>query len=118
MVINRGYILMNEYLLYGIIALIVIVILAFIFLKVMKNKQPKQVSAADIPVDVNSIIEAVGGKTNIKETTATSSKVTFLLSEISILLKSFSISKEAPISISRSFAVTTSSASSKSFTDS
>ena len=35
---------MNEYLLYGIIALIVIVILAFIFLKVMKNKQPKQVS--------------------------------------------------------------------------
>ena len=53
MVINRGYILMNEYLLYGIIALIVIVILAFIFLKVMKNKQPKQVSAADIPVDVN-----------------------------------------------------------------
>lgn len=43
---------MNEYLLYGIIALIVIVILVFIFLKVMKNKQPKQVSAADIPVDV------------------------------------------------------------------
>ena len=35
---------MNEYLLYGIIALIVIVILAFIFLKVMKNKQPKEVS--------------------------------------------------------------------------
>ena len=73
---------MNEYLLYGIIALIVIVILAFIFLKVMKNKQPKQVSAADIPVDVNSIIEAVGGKTNIKETTATSSKVTFFVNAL------------------------------------
>ena len=73
---------MNEYLLYGIIALIVIVILAFIFLKVMKNKQPKQVSAADIPVDVNSIIEAVGGKTNIKETTATSSKVTFFVNSL------------------------------------
>ena len=75
---------MNEYLLYGIIALIVIVILAFIFLKVMKNKQPKQVSAADIPVDVNSI-EAVGGKTNIKETTATSSKVTFFVNDDSLV---------------------------------
>ena len=69
---------MNEYLLYGIIALIVIVILAFIFLKVMKNKQPKQVSAADI-------LEAVGGKTNIKETTATSSKVTFFVNDDSLV---------------------------------
>ena len=76
---------MNEYLLYGIIALIVIVILAFIFLKVMKNKQPKEVSAADIPVDVNSIIEAVGGKTNIKETTDTSSKVTFFVNDDSLV---------------------------------
>ena len=76
---------MNEYLLYGIIALIVIVILLFIFLKVMKNKQPKQVSADDIPVDVNSIIEAVGGKTNIKETTATSSKVTFFVNDDSLV---------------------------------
>ena len=34
---------MNDYLLYGIIALVVIIILAFIFLKVIKNKQPKQI---------------------------------------------------------------------------
>ena len=72
---------MNEFLLYGIIALVVIVILAFIFLKVMKNKQPKKVSAQDLPVELNKIIDAVGGKANIKETTATSSKVTFFVND-------------------------------------
>ena len=51
---------MNDYLLYGIIALVVIIILAFIFLKVIKNKQPKQIKAGDIPVDINMIIDAVG----------------------------------------------------------
>lgn len=76
---------MTDYLLYGIIAVIVVIILAFIFLKVMKNKQPKQVSACDIPVDVNSIVEAVGGKKNIKETTATSSKITFFVNDDSLV---------------------------------
>lgn len=76
---------MNDYLLYGIIAVIVIIALAIIFLKIMKNKQPKQVSASDIPVDVNSIINAVGGKMNIKDTTATSSKVTFFVNDDSLV---------------------------------
>ena len=66
---------MNDYLLYGIIALVVIIILAFIFLKVIKNKQPKQIKAGDIPVDINMIIDAVGGKVNLKETVASSSKL-------------------------------------------
>ena len=35
--------LMNDYLFYGIVALIVVIVLAVIFLKVIKNKQPKQV---------------------------------------------------------------------------
>ena len=55
-----------NYLPYILIAIIVIVILAYIFIKSMKNKGPKQVTSADIPVDVNKIIEAVGGKSNIK----------------------------------------------------
>lgn len=76
---------MNDYLLFGIIALIVILILAFVFIKMMKNKQPKKVSANDIPVDVNSIVEAVGGMSNIKETTATSSKVTFFVKDNSLV---------------------------------
>ena len=70
-----------NYLPYILIAIIVIVILAYIFIKSMKNKGPKQVTSADIPVDVNKIIEAVGGKSNIKETTATSSKVTFFVND-------------------------------------
>lgn len=73
--------LMNDYLLYGIIAIVVIIILAFIFLKVIKNKQPKQVKAGDIPVDINMIIDAIGGKANLKETVATSSKVTFFVNK-------------------------------------
>lgn len=72
---------MNEYLIYGIIALITVIVLAFIFIKVIKNKQPKKISASDIPVDVDSIIEAVGGIDNIKETVATSSKVTFFIND-------------------------------------
>ena len=73
--------LMNDYLLYGIVAVVVAIILAFIFLKVIKNKQPRQVSAANIPVDVDKIMDAVGGRSNIKETIATSSKVTFLIND-------------------------------------
>ena len=70
-----------NYLPYILIEIIVIVILAYIFIKSMKNKGPKQVTSADIPADVNKIIEAVGGKSNIKETTATSSKVTFFVND-------------------------------------
>lgn len=76
---------MNDYLLYGIIALIVVIILAVIFLKVVKNKQPKQIKAGDIPVDISMIVEAVGGKNNIKETVATSSKVTFFIHDDSLV---------------------------------
>lgn len=45
-----------------LVALIVVIVLAVIFLKVIKNKQPKQVKASDIPVDINMIMEAVGGR--------------------------------------------------------
>ena len=76
-----------NYLPYILIAIIVIVILAYIFIKSMKNKGPKQVTSADIPVDVNKIIEAVGGKSNIKETTATSSKVTFFVNDDNLVDK-------------------------------
>ncbi|WP_294580566.1 PTS transporter subunit EIIB [uncultured Thomasclavelia sp.] len=70
-----------NYLPYILIAIVIIAILAYIFIKSMKNKGPKPVSASDIPVDVNEIIKAVGGKDNLKETTATSSKVTFFVND-------------------------------------
>lgn len=70
---------MNDYLLYGIIALIVIIILAFIFINVIKNKQPRQIKAGDIPIDIDMLIAAVGGKPNIKETVASSSRITFFI---------------------------------------
>jgi len=76
---------MNDYLLYGIIALIVVIILAVIFLKTIKSQQPKQVKASDIPVDINLIMDAVGGKNNIKETIATSSKITFFVKDDSLV---------------------------------
>lgn len=73
--------LMNDYLFYGVIALIVVIILAILFFRIIKNKQPKQINAGDIPVDIDLIMEAVGGKLNIKETIATSSKVTFFVND-------------------------------------
>ncbi len=76
---------MNDYLLYGIIALIVVIILAVIFVMTIKNKQPKQVKASDIPVDINMIMDAVGGKSNIKETVASSSKITFFVRDDSLV---------------------------------
>lgn len=68
-----------NYLPYILIAIVIVVILAYIFIKSMKNKGPKKITEADIPVDIKQIMEAVGGKSNIKETTATSSKVTFFI---------------------------------------
>lgn len=72
---------MNDYLLYGIIALIVIIVLAIIFSYIIKNRQPKQIKADDIPLDINMLINAVGGKNNIKETTASSSRITFFVKD-------------------------------------
>ncbi len=68
-----------NYLPYILIAIVIVVILAYIFIKSMKNKGSKKITEADIPVDIKQIMEAVGGKSNIKETTATSSKVTFFI---------------------------------------
>ena len=37
--------LMNDYLLYGIVALIVIIVLAIVFTYIIKNRHPKQIKA-------------------------------------------------------------------------
>lgn len=76
---------MSDYLLYGIVALIVIIVLAIIFSYIIKNRQPKQIKAGDIPLDINMLINAVGGKNNIKETIASSSRITFFVKDDSLV---------------------------------
>ena len=46
---------MNDYLLYGIVALIVIIVLAIVFTYIIKNRHPKQIKAGDIPLDINML---------------------------------------------------------------
>ena len=76
---------MNDYLLYGIVALIVIIVLAIVFTYIIKNRHPKQIKAGDIPLDINMLINAVGGTNNIKETTASSSRITFFVKDDSLV---------------------------------
>ena len=45
---------MNDYLLYGIVALIVIIVLAIVFTYIIKNRHPKQIKAGDIPLDIKN----------------------------------------------------------------
>lgn len=76
---------MNDYLLYGIIALLVIIILAVVFVNVIKNKQPNQIKAGNVPIDIEMLIKAVGGKANIKETSASASRITFFVNDDSLV---------------------------------
>ena len=86
--------LMNDYLLYGIVALIVIIVLAIVFTYIIKNRHPKQIKAGDIPLDINMLINAVGGTNNIKETTASSSRITFFVKDDSLVTLEDLYSKE------------------------
>lgn len=72
---------MSDYLMYIIIGVVVLIALWFIFAKVLKNKKPKEVTIKDIPIDIEALINALGGKENIKETTANGSKITFFVIE-------------------------------------
>lgn len=70
---------MPDYLIYGVIAIIVLIILWFIITKVLKNKTTSLNTAKSIPVEVDGIVRALGGNNNIEEVNATNSKITFKL---------------------------------------
>ena len=67
--------LMNDYLLYGIVALIVIIVLAIVFTYIIKNRHPKQIKAGDIPLDINMLISAVGGTNPAIEVSSSAERV-------------------------------------------
>ena len=61
--------LMNDYLLYGIVALIVIIVLAIVFTYIIKNRHPKQISLEDLKtlgasgiVQTTNKVSAIFGK--------------------------------------------------------
>ena len=56
--------LMNDYLLYGIVALIVIIVLAIVFTYIIKNRHPKQIKAGDSLEDLKTL-----GASGIVQTT-------------------------------------------------
>lgn len=76
---------MTDYFIYIIIALVVIFAIWFIFAKVLKNKKPKEITLKDIPVDIDALINALGGKENIKESVANGSKITFFVEKDDII---------------------------------
>ena len=61
---------MSDYFIYILIAVVLIVLVWFIFAKGLKNKKPK-----DIPIDLEALINAFGGIDNIRETEAQGSKI-------------------------------------------
>ena len=66
---------MSDYFIYILIAVVLIVLVWFIFAKGLKNKKPKEVTLKDIPIDLEALINAFGGINNIKETEAQGSKI-------------------------------------------
>ena len=50
---------MLDYFIYILIAVVLIVLVWFIFAKVLKNKKPKEVTLKDIPIDLEALINAV-----------------------------------------------------------
>ena len=65
---------MSDYFIYILIAVVLIVLVWFIFAKVLKNKKPKEVALKDIPIDLEALINAFGG-IDIRETEAQGSKI-------------------------------------------
>ncbi len=68
-----------DYFIYIVIALIILLVVWFVFAKVLKNKKPKEGNLKDIPVDIEEMVMALGGKSNIKESFANGSKITFFV---------------------------------------
>ena len=66
---------MSDYFIYILIAVVLIVLVWFIFAKGLKNKKPKEVTLKDIPIDLEALVNAFGGIDNIKETEAQGSKI-------------------------------------------
>lgn len=52
---------MSDYIIYILIAVVLIALVWFIFAKGLKNKKPKEVTLKDIPIDLEALINAFGG---------------------------------------------------------
>ena len=70
---------MTDYIIYGLLAIAIAFALWFLFAKVLKNRKPKKLTKKDIPVDIEALINALGGLDNIKESVANGSKITFFV---------------------------------------
>ena len=70
---------MTDYMIYIVIAIAVAFALWFLFAKVLKNKKPKEITRKDIPIDIEALVNALGGFNNIKESIANGSKITFFV---------------------------------------
>lgn len=76
---------MTDYIMYIIIAIVVVIALWFLFAKILKNRRPKEVSMKDIPVDIDALLNALGGIDNIKESIANGSKITFFVNKDDVI---------------------------------
>lgn len=76
---------MPDYLIIILVIVVGFLLGLFIVSKVLKNKKIDDISKRKLPIDVNDVIEAVGGKNNIKDTNANGSKITFFLNDDSLV---------------------------------
>lgn len=67
---------MENILIYGVIALVILVLLFFIVRAVLKNKKPKYSIPNSSGVNIEQLVNYLGGKDNILYVTSSISKVT------------------------------------------
>ena len=70
---------MMDYFIYIVIALVILAAVWFLTVKYLKNRKPKETTIKNIPIDIEKMIQALGGKNNIKESIARGSKITFFV---------------------------------------
>ena len=68
-----------DYFIYILIALVILAAVWFLTVKYLKNSKPKETTIKNIPIDIEKMIQALGGKNNIKESIARGSKITFFV---------------------------------------
>ncbi|MFV0392835.1 MAG: hypothetical protein ACK5LC_00345 [Coprobacillaceae bacterium] len=75
---------MPEFVIYGIAIVIIAIILWLIIVKVLKNKKVGE-STTKVDIDIERLLEALGGLDNIETMEATNSKVSFIVSDIAVV---------------------------------
>jgi PTS system D-glucosamine-specific IIC component len=70
---------MSDIIMYGLIAIVIATILWLLITKVVKNK--KVTSSVKVTIDIDVLLDALGGINNIESVEATTSKASFIVKD-------------------------------------